>query len=105
MILREDDARKVHEAASEIAFELGTALMKMLPGLRVSRCGGIPRGIPPRRLFCLEAATACRNPRNKRANPTCNLRCVVAFYFMDSKDRANLLCLVGQMPLLPIRAA
>jgi hypothetical protein len=30
---REEDARNVHEAASEIAMELGTALMKMLPGL------------------------------------------------------------------------
>jgi hypothetical protein len=30
---REEDARKVHEAAIEIAMELGTVLMKMLPGL------------------------------------------------------------------------
>jgi hypothetical protein len=30
---REEDARKVHEVATEIAMELGTALMKMLPGL------------------------------------------------------------------------
>jgi hypothetical protein len=30
---REEDARKVHEAAIEIAMELGTALMKMLPDL------------------------------------------------------------------------
>jgi hypothetical protein len=30
---REDDARKVHEAASEIAMELGTVLMNLLPGL------------------------------------------------------------------------
>ena len=31
---REEDARKVHEAASEIALVLGTALMKLLPELR-----------------------------------------------------------------------
>jgi hypothetical protein len=30
---REEDARKVHELASEIALELGTALMKLLPEL------------------------------------------------------------------------
>ena len=30
---REEDARKVHEAATEIAMELGTELMKMLSGL------------------------------------------------------------------------
>jgi hypothetical protein len=30
---REEDARKVHEAATEIAMALGTELMKMLPGL------------------------------------------------------------------------
>ena len=30
---REVDARNVHEAANEIATELGTALMTMLPGL------------------------------------------------------------------------
>ena len=31
---REEDAHKVHEAASEIALVLGTALMKLLPELR-----------------------------------------------------------------------
>ena len=30
---REEDARQVHEAASEIATALGTELMKILPGL------------------------------------------------------------------------